>query len=239
MPNLKDFISAIKTHNVSRAAHYYVQIGKPPFLNIDSGQLTMINLFCEATQLPEMVLSTVSSKVDGLNTEIVVDKSYGRLPCVFICDKDMTIKTFFDTWLNGIVQSRGGIFAYPSSYTIPQIKIYQLDTSFNEVYCVTIHDAYPRVVNDISLNYSSKDYNRVQVEFAYRYWTSSTIKTTISVPSGAPTEVKKFLTGMDPSNIPGVSAIQKIQTEVANQVARFPSFLKTVPDSFIDNSNMA
>lgn len=234
MANLQQFIQSVKHSNVSRAAHYYVEIGTPPFLRTSPDKIALINLYCEATQLPEFALATTQSKVDGLNTEIVVDKSYGRLPCVFICDKDMTIKTFFDSWLNGIVSSRGGVFAYPNEYTIDQIKIYQLDTQFNPVYTVTIHNAYPRVVNDISLNYSSRDYNRVQVEFAYRYWTSSTTTATFSSSTGTPFDIKSLASGINPNNIPGVSTIQRIQTDIQNQVAALPSFLQTKTQGFVD-----
>lgn len=177
MTKLTNFIETIKTNGVAKPSHFVVEFSRPAFFfsesNVSTDTLTMVKLFCEGAAFPEMALATSTIKDYGVNREVVYDKMYGQLPLTFICDQGMYIRQFFDAWIQAIAPYRGGLFEYPAMYTAPSLTVYQLDAAKNKVYSVTFHNIYPKVLNDMQLNASSKDYHRFQVLFTYEHWESN------------------------------------------------------------------
>jgi hypothetical protein len=171
--SLSKFASEINSRGVAKQSLFMVEIVPPPFYSTPIDE-SFIPLFCEQSQFPEIVMATATIKDNGINREAVYDKLYGNLSMLFACDQNMIIKSFFDRWSTGVVMSTGGVFAYPTEYTSPWINIHQLNNNMDVVYSVRIYNCYPKVVNDIILTASSKDYNRFQVSFAYEKWESIT-----------------------------------------------------------------
>lgn len=176
MTQLNEFIQTIKERGVAKPSHFIVDFDLPPFLwgdgAVSFGTFNTVKLFCEGASFPEMALATSTIKDYGVNREVVYDKLYGQLPLTFICDQGMYIKQFFDAWIQAIAPYRGGLFEYPDAYTAKSLTIYQLDASKRKVYAVTFHNIYPKVLNDVQLSASAKDYNRFQVLFTYERWSS-------------------------------------------------------------------
>lgn len=171
--SITKFSSELKARGIAKQSHYLVEIMPPPFYYTPVDE-SFIPLFCEQTQMPEMALATDSIKDNGITRESVYDKMYGTITMSFICDQNMIIKSFFDRWIQGIVMSSGGVFAYPKEYTVPWINIHQLNEKLDIIYSVKLINCYPKVVNDIILTNNSKDYNRFQVVFVYEKWESET-----------------------------------------------------------------
>lgn len=176
MTQLNTFIQTIKNNGVAKPSHFMVDFALPPFMmgdgSVEQSTLSMVKLFCEGAAFPEMALATATIKDFGVNREVVYDKMYGQLPLTFICDQGMYIKQFFDAWIQSIAPYRGGLFTYPDRYTAKTLTIYQLDAAKRPVYGVTFHNIYPKIVNDVQLSASAKDYNRFQVMFTYERWES-------------------------------------------------------------------
>jgi len=112
------------------------------------------------------------------------------LPITFHVDRDMTVKRFFDQWMEGIVVGGSqSTFAvnYQNNYTC-DIQIKQLDEQENIVYGITLIEAFPRYMNILELSNSSQnETHKLSVTFAYRYWKSldnGTSAPTASRPSG-------------------------------------------------------
>lgn len=236
-----NFVSQVKNKSIAKASHYYVELGIPEFMtgSYKEADVKSISLYVEQTQFPEMAFATTTAKVDGLNTEMIYDKLYGQVTMTFICDRDMNIKRFFDVWSQGIVLDKGGVFRYFKEYVVPKITIYQLDEQKNVTYAVDLIDVYPKVVNDILPSASSKDYNRFQVQFQYRYWESRKNVTLVGPGLiGNQTVVdfaKRIEVGGSGSNVPGQNTIQQIlnsnrerQTSIEDRTkAVFDSVLRT------------
>lgn len=174
--SLSEFASIIKTRNVAPAARFEVQVYPPPFMMNEipsvANDSQYISILAEMIQMPEFVLSTIDIRDTGEKREVVCDKTYPPIVATFICDGKMDVKNFFDAWTMGTMLTQSGTFRYPADYTANELVILQLDMSGTPVYEVTLTDVYPKIVNDIALSSSSKDYNRCQVQFVYRNWVS-------------------------------------------------------------------
>lgn len=173
-PPMADFVNAIKYESISKQNRYYAELGIPPIMfgDMNPSELELICLYVEQAMFPEFALATQASRATSLQVELPYDKMFGNVSMTFICDRDMKIKSFFDSWAMGVMDNTGGVFKYYDDYVIPELNIYQYDEMSDVVYCVSLYNAYPKIVNDMILSSSSKDYNRFQVVFAYEQWKS-------------------------------------------------------------------
>jgi hypothetical protein len=215
-----DFVAKIKDVGVARPNLFFVEMPPPPFLaqDADQSKINMINLMCQQAALPEMVLNTMPVKDDGLERQVVIDKHYGRTQFVFLVDQDMEIRKYFDDWLQGVIVSTGGTFAYPAEYTVGSISINQLNSARDIVYTTELVDAYPVAMYDMPLSMSQTGgYHTLQVAFAYRKWTSTSTKS--SNLSNVPDDVSTFLSNQQTNrNVPGVTQIRSLNANLRNGV---------------------
>ncbi|HET8687899.1 MAG TPA: hypothetical protein VFM18_14755 [Methanosarcina sp.] len=178
----KGFSSIIHNLGVAKAYRFEVEISAPPFMTGGSNALETsetiktINLLAESAQIPEFVLATQQIHDAGQTREFVYDKIYPPVVMTFVCDGDMVVKEFFDKWAMGVLKTETGSYRYRENYIIPELIIKQLSDSGKEIYRVTLHDAYPKLVNDIVLSSSTNGFNHCQVQFVYRTWNSFRIE---------------------------------------------------------------
>lgn len=177
---IANFAAEIKNRHIAKSSRFSVHIPFPTFLlgsrdvsaSALSDDASLIQLFAESIHFPEFIIMTNPVKDDGIGREVPYDKMYPPIACSFICDADMTIKRFFDKWVQGIMKTETGTFRYSDQYSVDSIEIIQKNEADEDTYKVTLYDAYPKLVNDIAMSSSSREFNRCTVQFAYRRWTS-------------------------------------------------------------------
>lgn len=173
MSTFDQFISTIKRNGVARASHFFCNILPPPVIaQASQTVLSVIPFYVESTSMPEMTLSTRPVKDAGLNREVVIDKNYGTCTVAFHSDSNMSIKMFFDEWIRASVKYKGGIFAYPETYTAENLTLYHIDVAKNVTYVVNMYNVYPKVVDDVSLSAQDKALITFRVLFVYESWDS-------------------------------------------------------------------
>jgi len=198
-PGIIDFIEEVKQRNLAKTSRYWVSIPVPNFMRSPAAaDADLVSLFCLSATLPELILATSHVQVDGTSREVVVNKGYGKMPLVFACDENMVIKRFFDSWIGGVVNSRGGILAYPDDYTVDGLTIHQLNTKHEATYSVELIRAYPVSMGPVYLHSDAKGYNQLQVYFVYKFW----------IP--AATEISTQLIEIDSGVVPGVQTLQNL-----------------------------
>lgn len=177
-PNISKFAEKIRYDGVSRQARYYVELAIPNVVasNYSGEDLGMINLMVEQTMFPEFVVATQQVRSHSNPIEMPYDRVFGPVTMTFLCDRKMTIKHFFDMWAQSVYNTFGGVLNYYDDYVVPEINIYKLDEQNNKMYCVTLYNAFPKVVNDIMLASNSHDLSRFQVVFSYEMWKSFVIE---------------------------------------------------------------
>jgi len=176
---LAQFSTEIKARHVAKASKFSIYFSPPPFMINDVGNFPYVNqdtglvqLFAESVHFPEFIIETNRVKDDGVGREVPYDKLYPPIACSFICDADMIVKKFFDDWVQGIMKTETGTFRYLENYQIHSMEISQLNENMDETYTVTLYDVYPKLVNDVAMSSSSRDFNRCTVQFVYRKWNS-------------------------------------------------------------------
>jgi hypothetical protein len=114
----------------------------------------------------------------------------------FINDSLYTARTYLDQWWKEIFDPAPGKgFGYWEEYKT-EIKMIAMDRQFNDVYKVTLVDAYPILYSDTPFESEPESGPAITtVTFAF----GDIIKETIGTPSGAV-----------PNNYPGQSAFQEI-----------------------------
>ena len=213
----KDFVARIRDVGIAKPNLFYVEMPPPPFLTQDADQdrINMINLMVQQAALPEMVLNTMGVQDDGLERQVVINKHYGRAAFVFLVDQDMVVRKYFDDWIQGVVATTGGTFAYPSEYTVDSISVHQLNAARDTVYTALLHDAYPITMRELGLSMSQTGgYHTLQIEFVYRKWTS--VSAADANLSNVPDDVSQFLKDNQNHKIPGVAQIKSMNSNLQN-----------------------
>ncbi len=170
MAGYTNFLDRIRTLDFARANRYACQIYPPSSMG-NVPEIEYIPFYIQSANLPEFVLQTMPINDSGLMRQSVIGKSYGQFVMTLYSDKDMIVKSFFDKWAMSAIKNRNGRFAYPTSY-ISGIDIFVCNRTDNNVYCVTLSNCYPTVVNNVSLSNGSNLLLNFSVAFQYETWES-------------------------------------------------------------------
>lgn len=139
--------------------------------SMDMGRL--VSLFADAAQLPQTRINVASQRLFGPPTFHAQNADYGgdNISLTFYVDRDMQVKRFFDTWVDGIVNRSTGTVSYLSDYATT-MTINQLDESDTITYTAKFEDLFPISVAPIQLDQNSMNQaGKLTVTFCYRRWT--------------------------------------------------------------------
>jgi len=161
---LNEFISLVKSEGLSRTNRYRVDI---PGI----GDSRRVSLLCSEAQLPGIAYSTAQLRQYGEQRESPYEKMYENVNLTFLVDTSMSVKKYWDEWMNLIQNPSTRDFNYYKNYTTT-IKVTVLDTEDVERYSVKLFEAYPKSISSVSLSYESKDVMKITVGIVYKYWTS-------------------------------------------------------------------
>lgn len=175
MTTLSDFISKVKTTGLSKNNKYLVTIPKPNCVSsYAAADLQMVGLFCDQAQLPGLNISSTQNRTFGEVTEAPYEKLYDNITLNFYVDSNLEVKMFFDNWFNGMQNENTRLWAFYKDY-ISDLKIAVINEESREVYQVTLHEAYPKNIGAVQMDYAGKDVMKIQVAFNYKYWRSKRV----------------------------------------------------------------
>ena len=161
---------------------FLVQI---PFPGGKEDDLT--NLLCKSTALPASNLGVIEVPFRGRTVKIVGDRTFDTWSATFFNDKDMKIRSKFESWLASMSShepNTAPLFEPSESDGYMQKMIVQQlrkdgtagddatgkgNTVLREY---TLRHAFPTSISQIDLAYDSNDQiEEFTVEFQYSYWT--------------------------------------------------------------------
>jgi hypothetical protein len=165
MTTISEFVTQVSARGLARQNRFEVVI---PNLYGDS---RLVSLFCQGGSLPGATIAVKKQTLFGPAYIRPGNINYGEtLQLSFLCDKDMSIKKTFDTWIHTVINPSSFTVNYKEDYS-RDITIYQLDEKENYTYSVTLIDAFPVAMGALSLNQAALDrFHILPVTFAYRYW---------------------------------------------------------------------
>jgi hypothetical protein len=196
---LSDFLSEVSSRGMAKANRFEVVINPPlcvtnlsvnskPSQDQTGGRYqtqkslgarvpARVSLFCEQAQLPGTRIITSRQQIFGPPSLHPIAAEYGgeNISLTFMLDKWYTIKEFFDTWIDGVVNRETGVSYYQENY-LSEMTIAQLDEDDQVHYMAKFEDVYPIAVNPVQLDANMNNtVSRLTVSFAYRRWRSLTL----------------------------------------------------------------
>lgn len=187
---LNDFIAKTKL-GLAKTNRYTISIATPETLSTQisasSGvNLQTVHLFCDQVQLPGLTVNTSQIKTFGEIREMPYEFNYDPIQMVFLVDRNMVVKSYFDQWILGIQNGDSRTFKYYKEYIAPTLDIEVQDLSENTRYVVTLYEAYPKTVSSVQMGYEQKDIMKLSVSMNYKYWRAYNLPDSSSYTSGKP-----------------------------------------------------
>ena len=145
----------------------------------NSADLRDLSLMIEAVPLPTKSISGQDKFIYGTNYQMPYRQAFTEIAMTFYCTNSMTEKTFFDRWLNRIIDPITGDLKFYDNYTC-NILIQKFDktaASYNSraVYEIELHKVWPSIVAEIQLSHAGgSEIAKLPVTFQYKKWTEST-----------------------------------------------------------------
>ena len=179
--SLSNFQAQVATSALARTNRFEVII-TPPKIAQRKDKSELASLFCEVSNLPPLNINVKAFKMYGPNHQRPIGSDYGGdgLSMTFHLDSGMTIKKFFDDWMEGIVTRDTYNVNYQDNYAtsilLKQLRPSQ-DVKDDVMYEIELIEAFPRSMNIVEFNNSAQNQTqRLTVVFAYRYWRRTDIK---------------------------------------------------------------
>lgn len=176
MATLNDFISNTK-EGLAKPSHFSVMMSLPSSMAIENlfkAKLAKVMLFCDQAALPGIGYATNQVRSFGEFTEAPYEKLYEPISLNFYVDTKMIVKYMFDIWIDKIQDTQTRISGWPKKYKT-RIDIFTYDLQNKQQYRVRLNEAYPKVVMPIQLDYANKDIMKMEVQFSYKYVTTTLV----------------------------------------------------------------
>lgn len=172
MATLNEFISIIKGDGLAREYRFEVVITPPFALSSRLGTTEKLILYCQSASMPGISFLSNPVLTYGEPREVIYNRTFEPVELEFLVNSHMEVKTYFDEWANSIVDPVTRMHSYYSDY-IGTVDISQLLYSIdgNETrYTVRLFEAFPKAIQPIQYNYSSKEVTKLRVTMQYKYW---------------------------------------------------------------------
>lgn len=167
---INQFLGEVKNRGLARTNRYDVVIPLPVVTS--SKTIYVANLFCDAVSLPGVNISTTPQRFYGEERQMPYERMFDPVTLSFYVDNTMELKTAFEEWINLIIDPKTRAIGYYNDYTRP-VEIYIKDVEDGTPYKLTLHEAYPKALNTIQLDTSSREIMKMTMTMQYKYWTST------------------------------------------------------------------
>lgn len=158
-----------------------------------TGDSRFFEFLCESFNVPGLVISTtpVITMGYGTPTDAPLVPSYGEASLSCFMDNDGEAMGFFARWQQAVINyayEPGGSTAGKVNGAAPfqvgyradyagQVTVDTFTQEGERIRSITLHDAWPRAVGQVTHSWSAKDQVSIlPVTLAYRSWTSSDIR---------------------------------------------------------------
>lgn len=181
--NVNNLVSSINKTGVSKTSHFEVQITGAGDTYLEEAMMSRI----DAVEIPGRSLMTAEHKFINygpINKVPYGGQVYGDLTITVMMSEDMREKEYFEVWQNKIVNT--GAFetgdnrfterGYSQSKFNPKyfddylgtvvIRQYGSAGDLRSIY--TLNEAYPIIINPISMSWGSDEVAKLNVTLAYR-----------------------------------------------------------------------
>jgi hypothetical protein len=133
-----------------------------------------LTYLCEVAEMPGRGFMSIDYRYYGPNFKTPHQTEYADMSLTFLCRNKQYERQFFDDWMETINPTDTFDFRYRDDYS-SSIDIWQFSDIGKDYadaeYCITLHDAYPILVNPQSASWGDDNFQRLTVAFTYTKWT--------------------------------------------------------------------
>jgi hypothetical protein len=136
-----------------------------------------LTYLCEIAEMPGRGFMSLDVRYYGPNQKLPFQTTYEDMTLTFLCRAESIERQFFDDWMLVINPTNTFDFNYRDDYK-SEITIYQF-ADFSEYedddhpiasYCITLHNAYPILLNPQPMTWADDQFQRLSVSFTYTHW---------------------------------------------------------------------
>lgn len=176
--SISNFLSEVST-GLAKPCRFEIQIDNPPCVT-NSAWGKKVSMFCDTAFFPTSRVLISRQQLFGPPSFHPVGIDYGgdSLSLNFFVDREMQVKQYFDSWIDGIVSRNKNndaswhVTNYQKNY-LSTMYISQLDESNAVTYKVKIEDVFPNTVNPLTVdNNLTNTVHKLNVTFNFRRWTA-------------------------------------------------------------------
>lgn len=166
---LANFTSYVRNRGIARTNRYEVDITFPT--EVIPADRNLIRLFCTRINLPSVSFDTAEIATFGEQRTIPYRPRYSQATLSFYVDNNFDVKRAFDEWLNLISSPSTRVMSYYADYARKcSINIAVFDVAEDQVrYEVRLEEVYPKSIESIQLDSSSRGPMIFTAVFNYRY----------------------------------------------------------------------
>ena len=167
---------------------------------------------CFSAQIPGM--TTMTTEKDEGYRSIAYQKAYEDVSLGFYVNGDMKELKVFQNWMKLMIDPKTNHVGFYDDYKAT-VSIKNLNQQQDTALTTTLHDAYPKTLSPIGLDYgSTDDILKIDVTFTYRHYTQTFGKLQEPVGRGNFTETSA-------EDIPNpLSAINTLKDKTGNLVTK-------------------
>jgi hypothetical protein len=208
---LTDFLTSISTLGVAKTSHFVFNAGVVlPLGSPFAGVERVLQVRCEATELPGRQLVSEDSKVYGPTYKTPHGSVYQEITLTFVETSNFAIRTFFEFWMDLIWNSDSNLLEYPDKYR-SDVSLTQYDVmlfggldkgkpptappitaNLRKIATWQLYKSFPTAINQMPVSWSEDGLHRTTVTLAFEWYAldSSSQKAPIGASTPAPLPVK-------------------------------------------------
>ena len=167
-------LSEFKSRTIAafaRPSLYEVRITPPPGFGTDkamNADVRVLNLNCYNAQIPGVSLATTDKDI-GYRS-VAYQKLFDDVLLSFYCRENYADLEFMQNWIKLISSPVTNRLEYYTQY-VSTIDIINISRDNSKTLTTTLHEAYPKKIDPMQLDYGSNDIMRMTVNFTYRHFT--------------------------------------------------------------------
>ena len=157
------------------ANKYLVTLADLP-TGLSSTEAKLLQYTCENTSLPTRSIQASEKLIYGTSYQMPYKHAYGEISMTFYLTEDMQSKSFFDRWLDKIVDPNTGDIGYYEDYTCNiTVGMYARsdDSPFGNTpkYEVQLESAWPSIVAEVAMSHAAGgEIAKLPITFQYKKW---------------------------------------------------------------------
>jgi len=164
---LDDFKSRMTSF--ARANLFEVVINPRNDVIIPASLNRRLSFGCFSAQLPGM--TTLTTEKDEGYRSIAYQKAYEDISLGFYAHGDMQEVKIFQNWMKLMINPKNNHVGFYDDY-VSTVEIKNLNQEQDVALCTTLHDAYPKSLSSMGLDYGSNDeVMKMEISFTYRHYT--------------------------------------------------------------------